>query len=235
MLYPTWSVEAAATTLAVARLVRRSFRRVLGTRSRRTRILGRSTVPSWARQTGDVHSLLGSLGLGIVVMTVTLGTACGGPESALRAEGQVRSSTVATSTALAGRLTTIVPATSSTTAPVPVTTSTTTPAGTDSLVKGTVLFSPVCPVERIPPDPQCAPRPGVADIQLVRPNGTVAAQGRAGSDGQFSVVVAPGTYAVRAAAPAAGPGTGCQVEPAQVTVVARAVELAAVRCDTGIR
>lgn len=170
-------------------------------------------------------------------MTVGVVAACGSPESALRAEGQVRSSTtVPTSISVGGRLTTVVPATSSTTAPVTaVTTSTTTPAGADSAVKGTVLFSPVCPVERIPPDPQCAPRPGVADIQLVRPNGTVAAQGRAGSDGQFNVVVAPGTYAIRATAPAPGPGKGCQVEPAQVTVVARAVALAAVLCDTGIR
>ena len=170
-------------------------------------------------------------------MTVALVAACGNPGSALRAEGQVRSSTIVpTSTTLGGRLTTVVPPTSSTTAPVSgVTTSTTTLAGADSAVNGTVLFSPVCPVERIPPDPQCAPRPGVADIQLVRPNGTVAAQGRAGLDGQFSVVVAPGSYVVRATLPAPGPGTGCQVEPSQVTLVARAVALVAVRCDTGIR
>ncbi len=193
--------------------------------------------PSSARQTGDVHSPLSRLGLGVVAVTVALVAACGSPESALRAEGQVRSSTtVPTSTTLGGRLTTMVPATSSTTALVTaVTTSTTTSAGADAVVKGTVLFSPVCPVERIPPDPQCAPRPGVADIRLVRPNGTVAAQGRAGSDGHFSVVVAPGSYAIRATAPAPGPGTGCQVEPAQVAVVARAVALVAVRCDTGIR
>ena len=171
-------------------------------------------------------------------MTVALVAPCGNPESALRAEGQVRSSTtVPTSTTpLGGRLTTVVPATSSTTAPVSaVTTSTSPPAGADSAVQGTVLFSPVCPAERIPPDPRCAPRPGVADIQLVRPNGTVAAQVRAGLDGQFSVVVAPGSYAVRATLPAPGPGTGCQVEPSQVTVVARAVAVVAVRCDTGIR
>ena len=96
-----------------------------------------------------------------------------------------------------------------------------------------MLFSPVCPVERIPPDPQCAPRPGAADIQLVLPNGTVAAQARAGSDGQFSMVVAPGPYAVRASAPAPGPGKGCQVD--EVTVVAVAVATVVVRCDTGIR
>ncbi|MCA1675610.1 MAG: hypothetical protein LC799_26670 [Actinobacteria bacterium] len=184
-----------------------------------------------------MHLLLGRLGLGAVVITVTLVAACGSPESALRADGQARSSTtVPTSTTVAGRLTTTVPATSPTTAPITaVTTSPTTRAGARSGVKGTVLFSPVCPVERPRPDPECAPRPGAADIQLVRPNGTVAAQGRAGSEGHFGVVVAPGFYAVRATADAPGPGKGCQVEPAEVTVVAGAVALVAVSCDTGIR
>jgi hypothetical protein len=155
----------------------------------------------------------------------------------LRVESQARSSTtVATSTTLVGRPSTTVPATSSTTAPTTaVTTSTTTPAGAGSGVTGIVLFSPVCPVERIPPDPQCAPRPGPADIQLVRPNGTVAARGRAGPGGQFSLTVGPGSYTVRATAPTPGPGRGCQAEPAQVTVVARSVVSVAVTCDTGIR
>lgn len=169
-------------------------------------------------------------------MMVTLAVACGNAESAFRTEGQGRSSTtILIPTTLAGGTTTV-PAASSTTSPITaLTTFTTTPAGAGSGVKGTVQFSPVCPVERIPPDPQCAPRPGAADIQLVRPNGTVAAQARAGPDGQFSIAVAPGTFAVRASAPAPGPGKGCQVEPAEVTVVAGAVATVVVRCDTGIR
>ncbi|HTJ74406.1 MAG TPA: hypothetical protein VL337_03490 [Acidimicrobiales bacterium] len=69
----------------------------------------------------------------------------------------------------------------------------------------------------------------------MRADTTIAAQRRAGLDGQFSAVVAPGSYTVRATLPAPGPGTGCQVEPSQVTVGARAVALVAVRCDTGIR
>ena len=155
-------------------------------------------------------------------MMVTLVVACGRAEPAFKTEGQGGSSTTPT-----------IPAERTTAAFS--TTATTTPAGAGSGVKGTVLFSPVCPVERIPPDPQCAPRPGVADIQLVPPNGIVAAQVRAGTDGQFSVLVAPGSYAVSATAPAPGPGRGCQVEPAQVTVVAGAHATVVVRCDTGIR
>lgn len=203
----------------------------------------RSCVPSgtWSLRDSselDVRSRLGCLGLGTVVMTISLVAGCGSPESALRGESQARSSTtVATSTTLVvARPSTTVPATSSTTAPsVAPTTSTSIPAGADSGVSGIVLFSPVCPVERIPPDPQCAPRPGAADIQLVRPNGSVAAEGRAGSDGRFSVPLPPGSYTVRATTPTPGPGRGCQAEPVQVTVVARSVVSVAVSCDTGIR
>jgi hypothetical protein len=102
-------------------------------------------------------------------------------------------------------------------------------------VKGTVVFGPVCPVERIPPDPQCAPRPGAADIQLVDPQGSVIVEGRAGTDGIFTVAVGPGRYTVKASAPAPGPGRGCQAEPAQVTVAAGSFASVAVTCDTGIR
>lgn len=170
-------------------------------------------------------------------MTISLAAGCGSPESASRGESQARSSTtVATSTTVVGGPSTTVPATSSTTTPtMAATTSTSIPAGAGSGVSGIVLFSPVCPVERIPPDPQCAPRPGPADIQLVRPNGSVVAQGRAGSDGRFSLPAVPGSYTVRATAPTPGPGRGCQTEPAQVTVVARSVVSVTVSCDTGIR
>jgi hypothetical protein len=169
-------------------------------------------------------------------MMGTLAVACGSADSAFRTEGQGGSSTTTSTPTTRATVTTTVPATSTTTSHITApTTSTTLPAGAGSGVKGTVLFSPVCPVERIPPDPQCAPRPGAADIQLVRPNGSLAAQGRAGLDGQFSIVVTPGPYAVQATAPAPGPGRGCQVEPAEVTVVAGAVATVVVRCDTGIR
>lgn len=183
-----------------------------------------------------MHSPLGRLELGAVVIMVTLAVACGSGESALKSEDQRRPSTTISTPTVAAGGTTTVPAMSSTTSPITsLTTSKTTPAGAGSEVKGTVLFSPVCPVERIPPDPQCTPRPGAADIQLVWANGNLAAQGRAGPDGQFSVVVAPGSYVVRASAPAPGPGRGCQVDPEQVTVIAGAVATVVVRCDTGIR
>jgi len=48
------------------------------------------------------------------------------------------------------------------TVPTPTTAAATLPASGG--VSGTVLFSPVCPVERVPPDPACAPRPGAGEI-----------------------------------------------------------------------
>lgn len=115
----------------------------------------------------------------------------------------------------------------------PTTPVTTAPAATSG-VTGTVLFSPVCPVERIPPDPQCAPRPGPASV-LLQPTGSGAARsGQAGADGRFSIAAPPGTYVVEATTPS-GPGRGCQSTPAQVTVTAGSFASVMVACDTGIR
>ncbi len=86
----------------------------------------------------------------------------------------------------------------------------------------------------MPPLPSCGPRPGPAQIQLVRPNGSVAATGAAGTSGDFAIAVAPGTYTVRATASGAI-GRGCSVTPAQVDVALGATVTVAVSCDTGIR
>lgn len=96
-------------------------------------------------------------------------------------------------------------------------------------------FSPVCPVERVPPEPQCAPRAGAAQLSLLRADGSVAASGQAGTDGSFSFPVVPGTYVVQAVAAAPSPGRGCQADPSPVTVPAGSYATVSVSCDTGIR
>ena len=63
----------------------------------------------------------------------------------------------------------------------------------------------------------------------------MAAQGRAGADGRFTVAVGPGRYAVTVSALAPGPGGGCRTEPDQVTVAPGSFVSVAVTCDTGIR
>jgi len=40
-----------------------------------------------------------------------------------------------------------------------------------------LAVEPVCPVESNPPEPQCAPRPGVARIRVLRADGNAAAAG----------------------------------------------------------
>ncbi|MDQ6617922.1 MAG: hypothetical protein M3083_25055 [Actinomycetota bacterium] len=65
----------------------------------------------------------------------------------------------------------------------------------------------------------------------------MAAEGDAGSNGHFALLVAPGSYTVAAkSSPAtAGIGRGCTANPAQVTANPGAVSSVAVSCDTGIR
>jgi hypothetical protein len=113
--------------------------------------------------------------------------------------------------------------------------STSTSANVATGVQGTVLFGPACPVERIPPAPECDPRPGPARIEVARADGGVAAEATAGVDGRFTVSVGPGTYVVTAVATAPGPGRGCQVQPRRATVAAGSVTTVRVSCDTGIR
>ncbi len=136
-------------------------------------------------------------------------------------------------------------ATTTTTTPVPVSPATAVPTtaapvGTTTAlgqVTGTVLFSPVCPVESVPPDPACAPRPGRATVELTRADGVVAALDRAGDDGAFVITVAPGAYRVHPSAAESGAaiGGGCQADPAEVIVEADTSAVVAVSCDTGIR
>ena len=104
-----------------------------------------------------------------------------------------------------------------------------------SEVRGTVLFSPVCPVERDPPEPACAPRPGPATVEVTRADGSVVAQTSAGDDGGFAMTVPPGTYTVRGVAPQPAIGGGCQTDPPEVTVEPGTSSTVTVTCDTGIR
>jgi len=71
----------------------------------------------------------------------------------------------------------------------------------------------------------------------MRLNGSVAAEGDAGSNGQYLIPVAPGTYLVNASTvPASGAiGRGCTASANQVTVKPGSATTDDVACDTGIR
>jgi hypothetical protein len=65
------------------------------------------------------------------------------------------------------------------------------PAGGPPRVMGTVTAGPVCPVEKSPPDPQCAPRP-VAGAVIVATNAAGDEVGRATSEADGSYLLAVG-------------------------------------------
>jgi hypothetical protein len=96
-----------------------------------------------------------------------------------------------------------------------------------------LVAGPVCPVERNPPDPSCAPRP-VADATIVvrDAKGAQVAQLISSETGHATVELAPGTYVVGAA-----PVAGIMVPPQPVTIDLRDATSGVVRLtyDTGIR
>jgi hypothetical protein len=64
----------------------------------------------------------------------------------------------------------------------------------DSVV-GHLTAGPTCPVETVPPDPACAPRPlAGASVIATDPRGQKVAVAVSKADGSFSLALAPGTY-----------------------------------------
>ncbi|HZQ84438.1 MAG TPA: hypothetical protein VFA83_06360 [Acidimicrobiales bacterium] len=98
-------------------------------------------------------------------------------------------------------------------------------------VRGMVTAGPVCPVERIPPDPSCADRPITARLTLSRGGGGAGgAHGSSGADGTFEIRAAPGHYTLSATTQQA-----MRCTPQDVVVSAGAFTDVHVDCDTGIR
>lgn len=100
------------------------------------------------------------------------------------------------------------------------------------LLLGTVFLSPVCPVERIPSDPACAPKPFVTRIRL-QPlsQATSPLEVPTRSDGTFSVKIPVGTY--EALATGGNPYPLCL--PQRVSISTGTPTALTLFCDTGIR
>ena len=100
---------------------------------------------------------------------------------------------------------------------------------------GTVTAGPVCPVERVPPDPSCAPRP-VAGAVIVATDANGHEVGRATSDadGSYRLLVSEtGTVLITSL-----PVTGLMSPPAAVSVSLTSpsqIEHVDLEYDTGIR
>ena len=102
-------------------------------------------------------------------------------------------------------------------------------------VIGRVILGPVCPVERIPPDPACAPKPYSTMITTWSTwTGSSYQPVRTDTKGEFRLSLSPGAYSVAASPPTGGsPYPRCSVT--KILVVANETQNVTVNCDTGIR
>lgn len=99
-------------------------------------------------------------------------------------------------------------------------------------VRGVVSLGPTCPVERIPPDPQCTDKPYATAIVVYRAGSqSVFVMGNSDASGMFKFSLPPGSYTLEA--------TDGKIFPrcAQVSVEvpARGYTSTTLSCDTGIR
>ena len=107
--------------------------------------------------------------------------------------------------------------------------------GAGSGLRIRVVSSPTCPVERVPPDPMCAPRPFAASVRVHRAsdNRTVARL-HTGADGRSSVNLRAGRYSL-----VVRPESGSRLPhcPRTVRATVRSGRFAhvTVDCDSGIR
>ena len=97
-------------------------------------------------------------------------------------------------------------------------------------VAGVVTIGPTCPVERIPPEPQCAPKMYQTTIEISQ-SGTILKRIDTDTQGVFRVELTPGSYEFT---PKGGsPFPSCR--PATITVLPNAFTETNPSCDTGIR
>lgn len=108
------------------------------------------------------------------------------------------------------------------------------PAPPDSGIRGIVLIGPTCPVESIPPDPNCAPRPYMTTISIRDSRGRrLVRTVRSSVTGRFSVRLRPGLYRI-----VLHPGRGIALPvrfPSAVRVLPHRFSFARIEYDSGIR
>ncbi len=100
-------------------------------------------------------------------------------------------------------------------------------------IGGKATAGPVCPVERVPPDPGCAPRPMAGAVIVIRDaSGAEVARVTTAADGTYFAALAPGRYNVE---PQAAKGVLGVPGPAGVTVIDGFTTTVDLGYDTGIR
>jgi len=103
-------------------------------------------------------------------------------------------------------------------------------ASQGSGVRGSVTLGPTCPVERIPPDPTCAPKPYSTTIDITQ-HGTSVKTIQSDAAGAFRTELVPGSYTLTAK----GGATLPRCNPVSVVVKPDLFALLQISCDTGIR
>lgn len=103
-----------------------------------------------------------------------------------------------------------------------------------STLKGKVSISPTCPVEKIPPDPSCAPKPYLTTIQIfliASPLNTPFATVRTDINGNYLIMLPPGKYGLDASDGKQLP----RCETQTVTLTLSNTTITNFSCDSGIR
>jgi hypothetical protein len=102
---------------------------------------------------------------------------------------------------------------------------------------GTISIGPICPVEKIPPDPACLP---TAETYKAYPVNIYTSDGKIkiiqlspSLDGSFSTELPPGNYL--AILETANKYIGSSNLPAEVSIVSHENTLLSINIDTGIR
>ncbi len=110
-------------------------------------------------------------------------------------------------------------------------TATSVPPG--SGIRGKVLLGPTCPVERNPPDPNCADRPYQTTVIVIRAEDPthIFLVTKSDASGIFAVSLPPGQYTLGAGEAKLLP----RCDHPLVTVTQNMVASATIHCDTGIR
>lgn len=101
-------------------------------------------------------------------------------------------------------------------------------------IVGKVELGPVCPVERNPPDPKCAPQPHAATFILLTADQTKTVKTfSSNAEGKFTVDVPAGKYVIQ---PTSNPSPfpHCSASEILIVPVNDSVEVT-LYCDTGIR
>ncbi len=104
----------------------------------------------------------------------------------------------------------------------------------DSLISGQVLLGPTCPVQRIPPDPNCADKGYETTVQVIEAGtskNSPFTMVKTDKAGRFNIMLPPGQYTLQPT----GGKTLPRCETKNITVLPNTNLQVNLSCDSGIR